>query len=177
MALVTIISGRYSGTYTIPAGSPVDIGIMKSPGYKVGFTPAWRWIDSTDAYASQIVEGVWRGWQSVTLDCISEEWKTQPLRASNPAAAYAPSGATNFDAGVVGRLATALAGAIILTSTSGTPAAAAPTTTTFSLAVVRPGFSMEWIYDSDIRECPFSFQILPVTDGGSPVGCRYFSAT
>ena len=177
MALVTVVSGRFSSTLTPPSGSPLDLGIMKSPGYKIGFQPAWKNVAPTDAYAEQVIEQIWRGWSLVYVDCTSEEYKAGPLRAVNPVKTYAPTGATAFDAGTVGVRATDLAGSLIFTSTTGTPAVATPATATFSLAIAREGYDFNFVLDSDVREVPMSFRILPVTDGGSPVAARYWAAT
>jgi hypothetical protein len=175
MALITTIAGRYSSTYTPPSGSALDLGITLDPGYKISFVPAWIKINNTDAWAENLIEGVWRGFSMCGIDFVGKEWKSGPLRASNPGSTYAASGATTFRPGVPGRLMTALAGILVMSSTAGTPAASSPATLTATFAAARPGFSFEWLYGPVERLCPVALEFIAY-DGGSGVA-EYFVCT
>jgi hypothetical protein len=178
MPLASVIAGRYSSTYTHPSGSPLDLGITVSPGgYKVNFTPAWRLINGTDAYGENVIDAIWRGWSDVGVSFISKEWKAGTVRASNQAAAYTITGTTNFDSGIPGRRASDIAGVLIMTSTTGAPAVASPTTATFGSVMAREGFNMAWLFDSIERDMPFDFRVLGLTDSGTPAMPRYWAAT
>ncbi len=171
-----MIAGRYSGTYTLPSASALDLGVMENPGYRIGFVPDWELIKDTDAFAAQVIETIWRGFSLVSIDCISKEYKQGPINAVlGQFSTYAPTGAVNMGTGVVGRRGTDLAGSVILSSTASTPAASTPASLTASLAQVREGYNVEWLFDSSARKAPMSFRLLPVTDGST--GARYWSAT
>lgn len=178
MPLASVIAGRYSATYTKPAGSPLDLGITNSPGgYHIATTPDWRVIKDTDAYGANAIDAIWRGWSDVGVSFVSKEWKSGTVTAANPAAAFLSTGATAFDAGIPGRRASDIGGAMIMTATSGTPAASSPATATFALVIVREGFKQEWMYDSIERDMPFDFRVIGLTDSGSPAMPRYWAAT
>ena len=178
MPLASVIAGRYAATYTHPAGAALDLGITTSPGgYKVNFTPSWRRIQGTDAYADAVIDMIWRGFKDVGVSFISKEWKAGTVRASNPAVSYLSTGATAFDAGLVGRRASDMAGVLIMTAVAGTPAAASPATATVAGVVIRDGFNVSWLFDSTERDMPFDFEVLALTDSASPAGARYWAAT
>lgn len=178
MPLATVIAGRYSTTYTHPSGSALDLGVTVSPGgWKISFTPSWKWIGPTDAYGDAVVDKIWRGFRDVGVSAVSKEWKAGTVRASNPASAYTATGTTNFDAGLTGRRASDIGGALILTVTAGTPAASSPATATFTTVFFRDGFRFEWMLDSIERDLPLDFEVLAASDGASPAMPRYWAAT
>jgi hypothetical protein len=172
-ALISVIAGRFSATYTPPAGSPGDLGITDDPGYRLGFTPEFDEVKDTDAYGAAVIEMVTLGFSNVSLAFTTKEWKTATLLALNPFSTYAASGATTFKPGAVGRAATALAGSVILTATSGTLAAAAPATLTATYAIISKGFRAEWVLGPRHRKIPFQFTLLPYSN----TGAEFFAST
>lgn len=173
MPLASVIAGRYSATY---AGN--DLGITNSPGgYHVSFTPDWRIIQGTDAYASNAIDSIWRGFSDVGLAFVSKEWKAGTIAAANVGAAFAVSGAGAFKSGIPARLGSSIGGACILTATATTPAASNPATATFTIVIPREGFKTEWLFDSIERDLPFDFRVIGLTDSGSPAMPQYFTVT
>lgn len=146
-------------------------------GYMVNFTPSWRKIQGTDAYGDAVVEAIWRGFKDVGVKFVSKEWKAGVTRAMNPAAPYLTTGATTFGAGLVGRRLSDMGGSLIMTSTTGTPAAASPATATFAVVAVRDGVNIGLRFDSTERDVPLDFEVMASTDGNSPPGAQYWSAT
>lgn len=178
MPLASVIAGRYSATWTPAGGSPADLGITNSPGgYHVSFTPDWRVINNTDAYAANAIDAIWRGFSDVGVAFVAKEWKTGTIQASNVGSAFVVSGAGGFKSGIPGRRASDISGTIIMTSTATTPAANNPATATFTLVIPRPGFKHEWLLDSIERDLPFDFQVIGLTDGGGTPMPQYFSVT
>jgi hypothetical protein len=175
VSLITPVAGRYSSTLDPPgATGATDLGIAEE-GYRLRIAHALENVDNTDAYADQVVEQIYRGLRRVGLAYRSKEYKTGPLLAFSPQAAFGPTGAQTFAPGVVGRLATALAGVVVMTATPNTPAAASPATMTFTSAIIREDFDVELLFGPTNRLVPLDFRILPY-DSGSGVPA-YFTAT
>lgn len=174
--VISVIAGRYSAAYTPVGGSSLDLGILDDPGWRLSFVPELEKVNNSDAYGAAVIEGIWLGFSFVGLDAMSKEWKTGPLRASNPGTAYAASGSTTFRPGVVGRrVSDAVGGSLIMTSTATTPAASSPATLTNTHCVARSGSTTEWIFGPRHRKAPLSFEFLAY-DGGSGVP-EYFACT
>lgn len=174
-AVITTIAGRYTATFNPAAAGAAATGVLEDPGWRLGITPSWLAVDKTDAYADAVIETIWRGFSSITIDWRFREWNVPAVRAVNPGSNYVTSGAGTFKPGVVGRLGSALGGALIMTATAATPAAASPATATFSTIHMRPGYSTEWVYGPVERTTPVSMLVLPY-DAGSGAA-EYFSST
>lgn len=173
-ALVTVIAGRFSSTYTVPSGSPLDLGVTDDPGYKWSFTPEVELVKDTDAYGAQAIEGIWLAFSDVSVDFVSKEYKAAPVNAITPFATFAPTGAQTFAPGLVGRRATDLAGSLIFTATASTPAAATPATMTFTYAFLHEGHRPEIIFGPRHRKVPIRFRIYPYNNSGA---AAYATAT
>ena len=190
-ALATIIAGRYSATYTVPSGAATDIGITNDPGYKLSFTPSWELIDKTDAYADNVIEMIWLGLSQVSVDFICKEVKTQTMAMATQFGAYsnaAPpvaqaslpaTGAAYFASGLVGRRGTDLAGALILSSTTGTPAVATPASMTFTHAALHEGNNIDLVFGPRHRTVPIKFRIIGnnTAAAAAQVSPVYFAVT
>ncbi len=165
MALEAFIAGDASATYDPPgATGATDIGVMEG-GYEISARHAAELINETDRYGAMVVDGIFRGIQDVAVQCNGLEWTAGLLLAAYPfGAAFPASGAGYLGPGVIGRLLSAVAGALILTATSGTPAAAAPATLTATYAIIHEGFDVRWMIDSKLRKLPIRLRILPYLD-------------
>lgn len=169
-ALVTVIAGRYSSTFTLPAGSPLDLGVTNDPGYTLSWTYEMDNVKDTDAYGAQVIEQCYLGPSDVSLDFVSKEYKQGPV---NAIANFTVTGATSFKAGLVGLRATDIAGSCIMTTTALTPAALTPINMTFTYAIVHEGVNTAIIFGPRHRTVPIRFRILPT----SSTGAQYWSAT
>lgn len=170
MALITVCAGAYVGSYAARTGlgtaatqsSPVLIGVTRS-GYTLSWAVHSHEIRKTISYRLALIEGIYMGadwsvqftarealyagvlrmmWPWGALD--SELMTTiYPVRMGSPAA--------YFDR----------AGALVLTSTSATPAEASPATFTASKALPIPIGQGQMTFDSTARELSLSAKLLP----------------
>lgn len=171
MALGACIAGRYSGTYQAPAGSALDMGITEQ-GWEIGIQHAKERIDETDAWGGALADNVFRGIRNVSIQLNALEWKAGILRAIAPYGAALPASGNGYlGPGVIGRLDSDVAGSVVLSAVSGTPAAAAPASLTASLAIVSED-SVRFALNSKLRRIALRFDILPYVDAGT---VKYFS--
>ena len=153
MPLGTFIAGAYTGTY-----NAVAVGLTKE-GFRLRFQFLKRLIDRSDQYGDTILDAVYRGCNvNLTLQAI--EYKAG---VTGPAFPYAALGVL----GVIGRLDSNIAQAVVLTSTAGTPAAAAPASWTGSKCILGENNNVEWVYDSSNRETPIGFRVYPYDATGT----------
>lgn len=153
MPLGTFVAGAYTSTY-----NAVAIGITKE-GYRLRFQFLKRLIDKSDLYGDTIIDAVFRG-VNVNLTLQAIEYKAG---VTGPAFPYAALGVL----GVIGRLDSNLAQAVVLTATAGTPAAAAPATWTGSKCIIGENNNVEWVYDAQNRETPIGFRVYPYDASGT----------
>lgn len=153
-ALGTFVAGRYSTTY-----NAVDVGLTEE-GYKLKMELLEAPIDKSDAYGKMLIDSIYQG-QNWSLTWLGIEYK---------AGSYGPQfGWANIGVvGIIGRLATGIAVTVVMTATTGTPAAAAPATITSTNAKVSPKNNFELLYHSDNRKVPIMLDFLPY-DSGSGV--------
>lgn len=166
MPLGTFIAGRYSCTY-----NATDIGIAEK-GYNLSWTVMKEKIKDTDVYADSDVDGIYRG-MNVFLQTTCKEYKTGSVAPTTPYNTFTPTGATSFEMGLVGRLDSNLAQALVLSSTASTPAAASPASITASLAILDAGFSVDLFFGPTQRKVPIRWQLYPYLS----TTVKYFSAT
>lgn len=167
-ALVTIVAGRYSSTY-----NSVDLGVTNDPGYTLSFTPSWELVSRTDAFADNVIEGIWLGLTQVSVNFITKEIKAGPYTAMTPFITFAPTGAQTFGSGLVGRRATDLALSLVMSATALTPAASTPASMTFLYAQIHEGVNVDMIFGPKHRTIPLKFRIV----GNGTTACNYFTAT
>lgn len=154
MSLGTFIAGRYSCTY-----NAVDFGIAEK-GYTLSWTFFKDKINNTDQYGDSDIDAVYRG-ANVFLETTAKEYKAGSVTPASPYNTFAPTGATEFGSGLVGRLDSNLAQALVLTSTALTPAAAAPATLTATLAIIDAGFNVSMMFGPEHRKIPVKWQLYP----------------
>jgi hypothetical protein len=180
--IAQLVSGRYSALFAARGGALQDLGIMDDPGYRLSITPSLELVTNTDAYADSVIDAIFRGINCV-LDFTCLEWKAGPLRALNQfsAQAFNPVGNNQFQIGIHAQLATNSQGAIIFSSTTGTPSEFAPATITFPQVCFHEGFDFGWMLNSRLRKLPMRFRNFPyvfnvtqkaisVTAGGGSLG-------
>ena len=153
MALDTFISGRYTNAY-----NGVSVGITDN-GFELQQDSSWEQISTSDAYGDSILDGVYRG-GSVYLQFESKAFKNGSISPFWP---WGSLGVMQTPAAPVGRLASDVASAMVLTAVAGTPAAvaASPNTLTGSKAILAPNSSGRLLFTSRLRQVPIRLVFLP----------------
>ena len=155
-ALTGLVPGSYAATYK-------GQSIGETEGVKrLQIMPHGREVRA-DKYGESIVDVIDRG-QDVYVQMILKEWN------ANVEAVIWPFGTTFGTPLVVsGRLWSALAGALVLTPLTGTPADTVgpgeTTAITFALAIVAPNTLIDIPLGSDQRDVPITFLCLPSSAG------------
>src|SRR5438876_1049383 len=126
MALETIAAGRYAGTY-----NAVDVGITEQ-GYELQQQCKGEMIAETDAYGESAIDFVYRGGDVFMM------WASKAYKAGS-ITPFWPWGTALGLMGIIGRLASDVAAATVLTAASGTPAATTgPATLTGTKSILAP---------------------------------------
>lgn len=159
MSLETLVAGRYSNTY-----NAVDTGISEG-GYELQQESNAEVINQTDAYARSIIDLVYQGGQ-VYLGYTSKAYKAGSITPFWP---WGALGVMLTTAAPIGRLASNVAAASVLTATAGTPAAAAPATLTATLSILAPNYPARLLYSSVVRNVPIRLLCLPFDAGGGTI--------
>ena len=155
MALGTFIGGAYTSTL-----ATVALG-MTTEGFALQFEPKQNNIERSDVFGDMFLDYWLRGC-NYYLEAEYMEWKAGPLSAAHPMGTIGVQG-------VIGRLASDVAGALVMTSTTGTPAAATPATLTASKAIIAPGSNPLSRWDSRLRTLPVRMIFLPVDVGAGVI--------
>lgn len=161
MPLDTFIAGRYSGTY-----NAVDVGITEN-GYELQQESNVQEITPSDAYGDSVIDSIYRG-GNVFLQFEGKAYKAGALTP------FWPWGSLGVQ-GVIGRLASDVAAAQVLTATASTPAAAAPATLTGTKALLAANFPARLLYSSVLRTVPIRLRIYPYDSGGGAI--KWFTMT
>ena len=119
-ALGTFIAGKYDGTY-----NAVAIG-MTEQGFDLAMSLKQEAIDESDAYGNTLLDYIYRG-GDCKIVCDSKEYKAGSVAPFWP---WGALGVHSTAAAPLGRLASSVAAALVLTSAANTPAAAAPASLT-----------------------------------------------
>lgn len=153
MALGVFIAGAYGA---VRGG--VAVGLTDD-GWNLQWEPKSEAIDKSDAYGDMLLDMVWRGcnW-FVQAELL--EYKPGSIDAAYP-------WGTMGQPGIIARLASDVAGALVLTSTAGTPAAATPATLTANKSILAPGFNVDAVYSSRLRTMPCRLALLPYEASGT----------
>lgn len=149
------VAGAYTGTY-----NSVALGMMSDDGYILTATPLAQEVNDTDQFARTLIELIYQG-MNFGIRCRTKEWNTGMQGAMQVYGAVSAVAAPAFAIGVIGRLGTAIAKALVLTSTTGTPAVASPATLTASSSLLAPNNNLDMAFTSKIREVPLSFVCIP----------------
>lgn len=157
MAIEAPIAGHYNATY-----NAVGVGYTEA-GFELEQTLKQEVVDESDAYGGSTIDYVYRGG-----DCFLQ-WDAKVYKAGS----YAPFwpwgtlGVMATSAAPIGRLASLVAQAMVLTATANTPAAASPATLTASKAILAPNFNGRLLYNSKLRRVPARLQLLPSEAAGT----------
>lgn len=161
--LGTFIDGAYIGTY-----DAVGIG-PTSNGWKLRMSVSGKTIEESDQYGAMLIDYFYRG-GACRLSCDAMEYKAGTTAPFWP---FGPLGQV-YGTTVAGKRASDLAKAIVLTSTAGTPAAAAPASLTGTYGIIAPGQDLNLDFHTMLREVPLVFQLLPYTSSSNTI---WFSLT
>ena len=147
MAFANFSPGSYTVSYN--AG---DLGLVHRPSIVRASTHA---IPITvDLYGDAMVDAVYRA-RTMFVMCTFAEWNANLRSALNP------FGTAHGDIGLVGRLFSDIAAALVLTPVASTPAATLGTNTfTFSKAIVAPQNNIDYILGNVERNIPVMFLCL-----------------
>ena len=163
-ALDTFVAGRYSGTY-----NTVDVGITEE-GYTLTQDSAAHMINNTDAYGDSIIDWVYRG-GNVSLQFESKAYKAG---STTPFWPWGALGVMRTNAAPIGRLASDVASAMVLTDVDATPAATFPATLTASKSILAPNNPAGLLFNSKVRNVPVRLQLLPYASSTDHI---WFSTT
>lgn len=153
MPLGTFIAGQYAGVYGAAA-----LGTLEK-GWRLRWQFHKEVIADTDAYGQTPIDSIYRG-ASVWIGGVFMETKAGVIAVTSPYNSYAPTGASAFELGIIGRLDTGVAGALVLTAIAGTPAASSPTSLTATLAIQEED-QVEQQWGPTLRKTPFMMRCLP----------------
>jgi len=157
--LGTYIDGAYAGTY-----NAVGIGPTEN-GWRLRKSVSGQAIDESDQYGNTLIDFFYRG-GSCRISCDAQEYKAGTIAPFWP---WGSLGQVITSAVPIGMRASDVAKALVLTSTAGTPAAAAPATLTATYSVMAMGQDVELFFHSRLRTVPIILQLLPYTSSGSTV--------
>ena len=153
MALGTFIAGRYTTTL-----NSVDLGIMEN-GYELQMDPKHQLINRSDAFGDTLIDTIVRGvdW---SIECLCLEYKTVTKNAIGQINSMGVLG-------VIGRLGSAIAQSMVLTSVAGTPAAAEPATLTAAKTLLAPNANPRILFNSELRKVPLRWVFIPYDASGT----------
>jgi hypothetical protein len=163
-ALAEWIAGAYDGTY-----NAVAIGVTEQ-GFDLEQSVKQEVIDESDAYGNTILDYIYRG-GDCKIVCDSKEYKAGSY------APYWPWGALGVHSTAsapIGRLASSVASALVLTSKANTPAASKPASLTATYSILSPGQAGRLTFNSKLRRVPISLQLLPYDVSGT---LKWFALT
>lgn len=156
MALDTFVAGRYSGTYNSD-----DVGITDQ-GYELEITSSMEVIEESDAFGQCFIDGIYRG-GSGYLQFNCKAYKDGSVAPFWPWGALGVLATTNAP---IGRLASAVGSAMVLSSTANTPAAAAPASLTMA-AILAENSPAKLLFNSKLRQVPVRLRAIPSVSTGT----------
>lgn len=124
-------------------------------------------------YGDSVIDGVYRGGDCFAILTV-KEWV-----ANTKAAMWPFSTADMGLSGVIGRLNSDIAKALLLTAITGTPAQAGalPATRSYPKAILMPEHSREITFGSEERNVMLVFRCLPIEVGSDAATLRWFTDT
>ena len=144
----------------------MDVGITEQ-GYELQQDSKSEDISESDAYGASLIDWIYRG-GNVSLQFESLAYK------AGSRTPFWPWNATLGRMGVIARLASDVALAMVLTATAATPAAATPATLTASKAILAPNNPARLLFHSKLRKVPVRLACFPSDSGGNII---WFSTT
>jgi len=153
VALGTYIVGAYTATY-----NSVALG-QTEEGYELQFEHKNDLISKSDVFGDKLLDMIYRG-TDWFFQSEFKEWKAGPIAVAFPWAAMGVEG-------VIGRLGSDVAASLVLTSTTGTPAATTPSTLTASHTILAPNSNPRAQFNSRLRTLPVRMVMLPYNNAGT----------
>jgi hypothetical protein len=154
------------------------VGITDN-GYELQQDTSWENISTSDAFGDSLLDGIFRG-GGVRLTFESKRFAVGALTPFYP---WNTLGTLASPASPIGRLASDVASAMILSAVAGTafagPAAGAPgapgiNTLPASKAILAPNSPARLLFSSRLRQIPISLVLLPYVNGANTI---WFSTT
>lgn len=159
MALETLVAGRYAGTY-----NAVDVGITEN-GYEIEQESKAEMVEESDAYGASAIDAIYRGGVAFLMfDSLAYK-----AGSTSPYWPWGSMGVMLTAAAPMGRLASDVAQAMVLTAAANTPAAAAPATLTAPKSILAPNQSARLLFSTKLRKVPVRLQLLPTLSAGTVV--------
>lgn len=155
----TYVDGSYTTTY-----NAVGIGPTEN-GWSLRKTMNGQLIDESDQYGNTLIDFFYRG-GSCRLSADAQEYKAGTTAPFWP---WGALGQVITTANPIGIRASDVAKAIVMTSTAGTPAAAAPATLSATYAIMAPGQDVQLNFHSRLRTVPIIWQLLPYASSSNTV--------
>lgn len=152
-----MVAGAYTGTYNAVAVGFTQKGFELSQSFKTEL------IDETDLYGQTVIDAVYRGGEAF----LQFESRTYKAGATAPFAPWGALGVISTTAAPIGRLATDVAQATVLTAVANTPAAAAPASLTAPKALLAENFDGKLLFDSRLRNVPVRLRLYPSLNTGT----------
>lgn len=158
MAIDTFVSGAYNATYNSTA-----VGLTED-GFRLNQSISQENIDKSDLYGDTLLDFIYRGGQAF-IQYTGKAYKAGSIAPLWPWGAALGTIATT--AAPIGRQASDVAKAFVLTAVANTPAATSPASLTASMAVMAPSFNWELLFDNRLRQVPTKLQLLPGLSSGT----------
>lgn len=173
MALITTIAGAYTATYNPSSGGSggagaVAQGICTDEGFNLGWTVHKQRVNRTDQYAQSLLDSIYQGadWD---LMYVCREYAVGNINAAWPYGKVSALLPLSVKMGVIARRDSDVEGSVVLTSTTGTPAVAAPATLTAAHVAAADGKSSRLQFTSRTREVPVHLVVYPYTSSSDVV--------
>lgn len=170
MALITVVAGAYTGAYTPGTGASGagggagSIGILSDEGYRLAWTVHKQLVgnDGTDQFGQTLLTGIYRG-ADWNIQLRAREYSAAAMNVAWPFLKVTGGGALSPVLAGIGREETSssFAGSLVMTSTSGTPAASNPATLTAASCVAASGGNSSFEFTSRTREIPMALTLYP----------------
>lgn len=163
MGLGSFAAGPYTASHTPAGGSPETIYLTEE-GWESRIRILEQPIDRSDAYARCLLDAVFQGCRGV-LTSMFIEWRASHLKMTYPWAVVAPLTATKWVvvnvASAMGRMASDVAGSLVLTAVANTPAATlGPATVTFGKIKTVPDQDIVFLYAPEHRKYTVNWDML-----------------
>lgn len=168
MAIAQTVAGAYSSTY-----NSVDCGDYTEDGFELDVRTHGERVEKTDKFGDTLLDIVHRG-SSCFLTFNSRVFKTGSLTPFYP---WGSLGVIATTAAPIGRLASNVAAALVLTVVANTPAdGTTPSldSLTGSKSILPDGANLKLLFSSRVRNVPVQLALLPSETTGT---VTYFSTT
>ena len=162
MALDNFVSGHYTCLY-----NAVGVGISNE-GFDLHVMLKEELINESDAYGGSLLDYVYRGGDA-TVQYSAMAWKPGSIAPVWP---WGALGQLLSTAAPIGRLASDVASAFLMTATANTPAALLAnncTTLTAAKAILAPGYDLSLLFNSKRRNVPCKLALLPYVAGSTVI--------